>query len=199
MSLKDLFDKHGSDKSRTHGYHAAYELLCGQWREQATAVLEIGVDQGASLRAWREYFPNALLVCVDSNPRCRTKVPDGSVFYCCDQADGEKVAAIAAEHKAFDLVVDDGSHRPAAQVAAFRTLWPHVKSGGVYAIEDVHVVAQSPRRANRERVTPPLDLAVGEFRKQLGQTGPESAAIFILYRNGIFIYKPEGYTEGCPL
>ena len=39
----------------------------------------------------------------------------------------------------YTAVIDDGSHRNADIMAAFTTLWPHVRPGGFYFIEDLHV------------------------------------------------------------
>ena len=39
---------------------------------------------------------------------------------------------------AFDIVIDDGSHRKSDQEAAFNALWPSTR--GVYLIEDCHSV-----------------------------------------------------------
>ena len=40
---------------------------------------------------------------------------------------------------AFDIVIDDGSHQNAHMLSSFHKLWPEVKPGGFYFIEDLHV------------------------------------------------------------
>jgi len=37
----------------------------------------------------------------------------------------------------FDVIVEDGSHVPSHQLISFETLWPSVKPGGVYIVEDI--------------------------------------------------------------
>ena len=37
----------------------------------------------------------------------------------------------------YDIVIDDGSHVPAHVLLTFETLWPSVKEGGVYVVEDI--------------------------------------------------------------
>ena len=37
----------------------------------------------------------------------------------------------------FDIVIDDGSHVPEHQIATFKTLWPALRGGGLYAVEDI--------------------------------------------------------------
>ncbi|UCE34584.1 MAG: hypothetical protein JSV40_01285, partial [Deltaproteobacteria bacterium] len=49
----------GTDKSSLHGYHPRYEAHFGPLRGKSLSLLEIGVQSGASLRLWEEYFPKA--------------------------------------------------------------------------------------------------------------------------------------------
>jgi hypothetical protein len=38
----------------------------------------------------------------------------------------------------FDIIVDDGSHYGEHIVTSFKTLYPYLKKGGIYVIEDLH-------------------------------------------------------------
>jgi hypothetical protein len=38
----------------------------------------------------------------------------------------------------FDIIIDDGLHTPAANRKVLLNLWPRLKSGGLYYIEDVY-------------------------------------------------------------
>ena len=38
----------------------------------------------------------------------------------------------------FDIIIDDGGHSMPQQIISFLTLFPHVKSQGLYVIEDLH-------------------------------------------------------------
>ena len=72
MTLAELFRKHGSDKEADSGtaghcYAAVYERLLAGKRLSVTQVLEIGVFGGGSLRAWRDWFPNAEVHGIDIN------------------------------------------------------------------------------------------------------------------------------------
>jgi len=62
-----------------------------------------------------------------------------STHYGVDQADRERVGAIVAAafgSDPIDLVIDDASHRFEATRATFETLFPRLRPGGVYVIED---------------------------------------------------------------
>ena len=45
----------------------------------------------------------------------------------------------------FDVIIDDGSHRPMHQQISLVSLYPHLKPGGQYIIEDLHVAPNSVR------------------------------------------------------
>src|SRR5205814_7924687 len=54
------------------------------------------------------------------------------------QDDPAFLRSVAAEMGGLDIVLDDGSHVGSHQVASFRTLFPLLREGGIYAIEDLH-------------------------------------------------------------
>jgi predicted O-methyltransferase YrrM len=60
-------------------------------------------------------------------------------YYGVDQADTERLAAIANDEfgdEPLDLVIDDASHYLVETRASFEVLFPRVKPGGLYIIED---------------------------------------------------------------
>jgi len=112
-------------------------------------LLEIGVLEGASLRAWHEYLPRASIVGVD---KCHVpKTTDQTVRHAmepkmiwdvvalrwADVTDAEFAQSLIEDFAPFDVIIDDGSHIASEQRTTFRTLWPHLAEGGFYAIEDI--------------------------------------------------------------
>jgi hypothetical protein len=137
-SLDVLAVRHGADKSsRVHGYTRAYELHFALLRHQAVSLLEIGVGSGASLRMWRDYFPQARLYGLDIAP-CQGLQIAGLRLFQGSQRDESVLERLVHETGPLDIIIDDGSHRWADQIASFQKLFPHVKPGGCYAIEDLH-------------------------------------------------------------
>src|SRR6266436_5520710 len=66
MTLDELGHKHGTDKSSGgHAYLDWYETFFQPIRYKSFTFVEIGVGSGASIRMWRDYFPNALIVGMD--------------------------------------------------------------------------------------------------------------------------------------
>lgn len=134
--LHELAVKYETDKA-DHGYCEIYHKKLSARRDEPLNVLEIGVYMGGSLRMWREYFPNATIRGVDLDvDRCGDV--EGCTLHKQDIADGRLLRELAKEHGPWDLIVDDGSHTMKHQQRTFDILWPHVKAGGYYVIEDLH-------------------------------------------------------------
>jgi hypothetical protein len=45
---------------------------------------------------------------------------------------------LAETYGPFDIVLDDGGHTMKQQIVTIKTLFPHVKNGGVFVVEDTH-------------------------------------------------------------
>jgi len=133
-----------------HGYVRHYEEVFGSVRDRVQSVLEIGVDSGDSLRMWRDWLPSAQIIGIDNRAHScvneqRIRTIKG------EQQDLQLVPLLrAAAPGGFDIVIDDGSHQSAHQIASFTNLFPLVKRGGWYVIEDLHASYHS--RFNRDGV-----------------------------------------------
>jgi hypothetical protein len=141
VGLDTIALRHGTDKASGPGGHnfaAIYESFFKPLRNQRIRLLEIGVESGASLRTWEEYFPNAEFVGIDINPAAKEQQTSRSVIYLGDQADTEFLFSVAHVYEWFDIVIDDGGHFARQQLTSLHVLWQHVTPGGIYAIEDIH-------------------------------------------------------------
>jgi hypothetical protein len=137
-SLDALALRHGADKSsRVHGYTRAYERHFAPLRGRPIALLEIGIGGGASLRLWRDYFRRGTIYGLDVADR-RGLEAEGIRTFQGRQADEDVLERLLLRTGPLDVVIDDGSHFWADQVASFRKLYPHLKPGGYYVIEDLH-------------------------------------------------------------
>ena len=144
--LTELARKYKTDKGPDavdarrpgHFYTEVYEKFFSPFADEARKVCEIGIDTGASLKMWRDFFPRAVVYGIDiaddsqlDSDRIRTFVAD--------QADRAQLARfVAAAGSDFDLILDDGGHSMRQQQVSFGYLFRHVKPGGYYVIEDVH-------------------------------------------------------------
>jgi hypothetical protein len=150
-SLCELARKYRCDKepSITHGYTPFYHALFSPWRDDVDALLEIGIgvpdvmtgvpgyEPGASLRMWRDYFPNAHVHGIDVRPDALFE-DERIATHLCDQANRFELEALMRRlERKFDIVIDDGSHAIEHQLVSAGALLPHVRAGGYYVIEDV--------------------------------------------------------------
>lgn len=120
-------------------YLPIYDRILGAAQGRDASFLEIGVYKGGSVRMWRDFFgPASRLTFIDIDPACKALELPGTEIRIGDQADADFLERLAADRGPFDFVVDDGGHMMNQQTASFRALWPHLKDGGLYIVEDVH-------------------------------------------------------------
>jgi hypothetical protein len=120
-------------------YFDIYDRHFGAYRGKRITVMEIGVSHGGSLQMWVKYFGRrAHIIGMDVDERTRKFAETGVDIVIGDQGDREFMRANAAELGPFDIVIDDGGHTMQQQIVSFEELWPHVKNGGTYLVEDLH-------------------------------------------------------------
>ena len=118
------------------GYYPQYRKLASRIGP-AGRVLEVGVHKGGSLMMWQELFPEGTIVGIDNGSYGHTFYPKGTHAVTADQ-DDPVIAARALEisPEGYDLIVDDASHIGKLSEATFRLLFPLVKPGKWYVLED---------------------------------------------------------------
>jgi hypothetical protein len=132
----------GTDKFGVHHYTAIYEQLARPLRRRPVSLLELGVGGyghaagGESLLMWAAYFPKGRIYAIDIEDKTALSKGRIKVFQC-SQTDRARLTALGGEIGPFDFIIDDGSHINSHQIEAFRILWPFVKDGGAYVVEDV--------------------------------------------------------------
>jgi hypothetical protein len=120
-----------TDKIEPHGYFQEYLKIAADIGPFGD-VCEVGVYEGESLRMWQGLFPLGKITGVDCNPNAIW--PQGTAKVVMNQDDPG-----LAEFGPFDLVVEDASHNGVNSKKTFDILWPQVKPGGYYVIEDWYV------------------------------------------------------------
>ncbi len=120
-------------------YFPVYDRHLARYRGGDVTVAEFGVWHGGSLQMWRDYFgPRSRVIGVDIDPRCTAAAGEGITVVTGDQEDREFLAGLAARAGPFDVVIDDGGHSMAQQLATFEVMWPALAEGGTFLVEDVH-------------------------------------------------------------
>lgn len=120
-------------------YFDVYHRIFRRYRERPIRFLEIGVQNGGSLRMWRDYFgPQAILIGVDVDPRCLKMEAEGYEIWIGDQADPAFWQQFSEKHPSLDVIIDDGGHTMTQQIVTFQSLFPRLADGGTYLCEDTH-------------------------------------------------------------
>jgi hypothetical protein len=151
-NLTALADRYGSDKGSTkHRYTELYHMLFHPLRDRAINFLEMGLliggpEHGASadretkdlpsIRMWLEFFPKAKIHGLDVSDFSWFR-DDRFTFHRCDMDLRTNIDAAAAAMPALDVILDDASHASHHQQNAFLSLWPQLRPGGLYIIEDL--------------------------------------------------------------
>jgi hypothetical protein len=135
--LTYLADKYGTDKgSGGHSYTELYEHFFWPIKYKASRICEIGIAEGASLKMFKAYFPNAVYYGIDIDDLSGFNSDTVKTFIA-DQADREQ-GFIYANGYDFDIILDDGGHTMEQQQVSFGYLFKCVKPEGYYIIEDLH-------------------------------------------------------------
>jgi hypothetical protein len=148
LSLEQLNEQHKSDKGKagkkegidqlaahsyiSHYYESNFLLL----RDKTKTLVEIGVFKGASMKLWHDYFLNAKIYGIDKNVRWQN---NGEYKARCKiiKGDSNDEAIYNQMPNDINIIIDDGSHKLIDQLRSFDILFPKLKKGGLYIIEDV--------------------------------------------------------------
>jgi hypothetical protein len=153
-TMTEIFDSEGGDKGSffchvnttenlAHGYTHVYEKYMEMYRDQEINILEIGICSpfypGASLRSWYRYLEKASIFGIDivdcssfDNDRVKTAVVD--------QTSSVQLKNFISDIPTCKFIIDDGCHDDKAILISLGSLFPKLESGGIYFIEDLHVV-----------------------------------------------------------
>jgi SAM-dependent methyltransferase len=151
--LAVLFRSYRSDKASFHNYHLLYGPLLADKRTEQLRILEIGLGTnntdvvshmgpsgtpGASLRAFRDFFPRALLYGADVDHRILF-AEDRIKTYYVDQTNADSFRKLGENlaNDSFDLIIDDGLHSPNANLATLIFALRILRPGGFFIVEDI--------------------------------------------------------------
>jgi hypothetical protein len=142
--------KYGADKCPTigHMYTPFYYEYFKDRRDKVKKVLEVGIGNrrqikyipggviGASIRMWRDFFPNAMIYGADVAKESFFTDDRIQTFYCDENKEEDIRKLVSNIGTDIDLVIDDACHHIASQIFLAKTLLPLLDKGVTYVVED---------------------------------------------------------------
>lgn len=145
--IGEVFNKYKTDKGPwRHGYNQCYSDVFKNFTP--SSLLEIGVFEGRSLAAWRELFPTTIIHGIDDfsrNVELIEEVRDMHIM----RGDSRRKSFVDTIETVYDVIIDDGDHRPDSQWETFLNFQHLWKSH--YVIEDV--INEDKEKILRRRLT----------------------------------------------
>jgi hypothetical protein len=165
--LSLLCDLYGSDKGSIYGggayykwpahtYTPVYEYFFSPIRQTVKQVFECGLgtnnpalassmgitgQPGASLRVWRDYFPNANIVGADIDRDIlfsEERIYTGYINQLSPDDINAFFKSVSEKYtNKFDVMIDDGLHTMEAATCLFENAFNYLSNGGLYFIEDM--------------------------------------------------------------
>lgn len=132
------FDLSRYDTDKSDRYLANYREAFSGLFDQEIALLELGIRSGGSLALWHDLFPHGQIAGLDVKS-AQALDSERITTYQGRQQDTALLDRIAEEVApgGFDIVIDDASHiAEYARTTFWHVFQRHLKSGGIYVIED---------------------------------------------------------------
>lgn len=169
----------------------AYRRLCAQFA--GGTMVELGIAEGGSTALLALLARPKKLIAIDLEPLplaalselIRSRELEDSVkpHYGIDQSDRVRLGDVVDHDLAgepLDLVIDDCSHQYGLTRASFETLFPRLRPGGLYVIEDWngdHIMRDAVRAGFHDTSAPDHEDLVERFREALRNRAPEEPTV----------------------
>lgn len=161
--LNELCDKYGSDKGSMlesssiyehspHNYSKVYSWVFSPIKDHNLIVFECGLGTnnpnirstmgingipGASLRVWRDFFPNATIYGADIDKDILFN-EDRIITDYMDQTSSESINEFWNKYDIRpNIIIDDGLHEYHAGISLYENSIDRLKDNGIYIIEDI--------------------------------------------------------------
>lgn len=215
-NLDKLAQLYKTDKFGKHFYTPHYQFHFSRFKYKKFKMLEIGVGGhdnpfagGPSLRMWKRFFPFAQIYALDIFDKSffeekRIRIFQGS------QVDKVFLGKMLEETGELDVIIDDGSHINEHVIESFKILFPKLKNGGIYVIEDTQTSYDEGYFGGDNKNFNNLKTSMGFFKSLVDGLNSEEYRIegyernyydkhiisMHFYHSLIFIYKGDNY-EGA--
>ena len=170
MDLHSTYWYHESKRTRqkSMNYLSAYERHLHKFRHKQPIMFEIGCgypsehqpeganEMGGSMEMFASWLGNGTrVVGIDILPECK-KFADASKGVSIEigsQNDKDFLLGLVEKYGEPDIILDDGNHIDESIELTFEVLFPHLKTHGVYIVEDIggnHLGGSFPKAFDSE-------------------------------------------------
>ena len=130
--------KRKNSKITAHGYAKFYEDLFKPLKDKSLKILEIGSFYGNASAAFFFYFKNSLIHSADINPDMYKYKGSRLNNYFVDSSSRESIIKnILNQDTEFNIIIEDASHMLKDQIISLFMLFPKIKKGGIFIIEEI--------------------------------------------------------------
>lgn len=142
MSLIELINNQTTDKNSTHYYLETYERIFKNKKNNNINILEIGIQDGGSIKLWKDYFTYGKIYGIDICDINKVKenliLMDDKVklFFNTDAYNKNFIENNFTDIK-FDYIIDDGPHTLESMILFIELYLPLLKDDGILIIEDI--------------------------------------------------------------
>ncbi len=125
-------------------------------------------ETAPSLNMWRKYLPYAHLIGFDIRTFKKSNDPQVHIVQG-DQSSREELQRIIDHRDSLDVIIDDGLHASRHQQITFAYLFAHLKSGGLFFIEDLGYQPEEFEEASIPRTVDLLKIlqSIGKWNSPL--------------------------------
>ena len=165
-----------------HSYGDAYDEIFETFDNQSNInILEIGIQKGGSLCAWKDYFPNGNIYGIDIVDCILDEYRRSEFNYIIsdikDLSIKEKLKNVM-----FDLIIDDGSHDINDVVFVVSNYLDKLNKGGYLIIED----CQYPEywfSTIKQLISSEYEISFKDLRNHTPYSGGDNFLIIIKHEN----------------
>lgn len=190
---------YGTDKFGYHDYTPNYYKVLKHLRGAPIKMMEIGVggygdsDRGGqSLEVWRDFFPLGSITGIDIQEKTMDLGPRVAILQG-SQVDEAFLREVEAMRGPFEVVLDDGSHQNEHVIQSFGMLFPALKAGGIYIVEDVQT-SFFPRRGGSVSLKQPNSVGFfADLMRRLDGSDADVGEIWAIERfhNIVVLHKAD--------
>ena len=150
--LCKIMNNLNSDKgSKEHNYTKIYYSLFKEKKFEELNVFELGIAFGASLRGWKQFFPNSKIYggdCEINNLFEEKNIKTYLVNQNIETTIHNLWNNQDLKHIELDIIIDDAEHNIESNLFFLKHSFHKLKKSGIYVIEDI-VIKDIPKYTNR--------------------------------------------------